>query len=184
MKAGAIILPGVGAFGEAMLNLRRLDLIFPIKDFVDSGKFLMGICLGMQLLLSESEEFGNHKGLGIIEGRIVRFPARNKNGQRIKVPHIGWRQIYRTETEAENAWMKTPLSGTSDNDFMYFIHSYYALPARQDLILSVTTYGGTEFCSAIGWKNVFAFQFHPEKSGANGINIYHNLKSLIESGGK
>lgn len=184
MNAGAIILPGVGAFGDAMQNLRKLDLISPIKDFVKSGKLLMGICLGMQLLLSESEEFGSHKGLDIIKGRVIRFPAADESGKRIKVPHIGWRQIYRTDTPAEDAWRGTPLCGIPDREFMYFIHSYYALLAKQDLTLSATTYRGMEFCSAISCKNVFAFQFHPEKSGANGINIYNNLKCLMESGGK
>ena len=172
-NAEALILPGVGAFGNAMANLSKMDLINPILDHIQSGKPFMGICLGMQLLFTESSEFGNHKGLGIIEGSVAKFfnPSRE-----ITIPQIGWNQI----KEPNNVdWNNSPLKNISDNSFMYFVHSYYAIPSNINQILTLTNYEEIEYCSAVNFKNIFATQFHPEKSGALGVSIYSEfLKPL------
>lgn len=181
MVADAAILPGVGAFGDAMNNLRNLDLITPIKEFIKSGKPFMGICLGMQLLLSESEEFGNHKGLNIIEGCVAKFPAKNSSNKKNNVPQIGWNQIFRPSFAKETYWNKSPLKNIKNGEFMYFVHSYYPIPVNTETVLSTTTYEETKFCSSIKWRNVFAFQFHPEKSAREGIKIYKNWASIIKN---
>jgi len=169
-NADAIILPGVGAFGKAMENLNQLDMVEPLKDFVASGKPLLGICLGLQLLFEESEEFGNHKGLGFIKGVIKKFPKENKNGELLKVPYIGWNQIYRSV----NNWKNTPLKDLMNREYMYFVHSYYAFPENKEDILSLAKYGNIEFCSSIKRDNILATQFHPEKSADSGLSIYKN----------
>ncbi|MCX5855348.1 MAG: imidazole glycerol phosphate synthase subunit HisH [Deltaproteobacteria bacterium] len=173
--AGAMILPGVGAFGEAMVNLRILDLIEPIKDFIASGRKFMGICLGMQLLLSESEEFGRHKGLNVIEGTVKKFQGHTDI--RIKVPQIGWNQIF---PASEDSWTASPLRGLKSGEFMYFIHSYYVEPSDIKVVLSHTKYHSTEYCSSLLRNNVFAAQYHPEKSGMKGLNIYRNWALSIK----
>ena len=180
MDADGLILPGVGAFGDAMDNLRRLDLIDPIKDYIRSEKQFMGICLGMQLLFSKSEEFGNFKGLDIINGSVVRFPIINSNNEKIKVPQVGWNQIYKPSAKKKH-WDKSPLKNINDGEFMYFVHSYYPKPLTTAVVLSTTTYEETQFCSSILWKNVFACQFHPEKSSSEGIKIYKNWVSIIKN---
>jgi glutamine amidotransferase len=179
MNSDGVILPGVGAFGDAMDNLKRLDLINPIKDFIGSGKPLMGICLGMQLLMSESEEFGKREGLDIIKGAVVKFPAIDDKGNKSKVPQVGWNGIHRSRIGEDDVWDGTPLQDINESEFMYFVHSFYVVPANKTVMLSVTDYEGTQFCSSIAWKNIFAFQFHPEKSAQEGIKIYKNWASII-----
>lgn len=178
MDADAVILPGVGAFGGAMENLKRLDLEFPLKDFIATGKPFMGVCLGLQLLFSESEEFGRHKGLGIIEGSVVRFPAQTAVGEPVKVPHIGWNRIHKPSGKD---WDNSPLRNLNEGEFMYFVHSYYPEPLSKDVILSITDYEGVQFCSSISQKNVFACQFHPEKSAKAGLEIYKQWAGLIKT---
>jgi len=179
IKAQALILPGVGAFGEAMENLHKLDLVQPLRDFASSGKPFMGICLGMQLLFSESEEFGHHEGLNLIEGTIRKFPTISENLEKVKVPQIGWNQIFRP-SELRNRWDNSPLSQVVSGEFMYFIHSYYASPFNSDDILSVTDYEGIKYCSAVIKDNIFATQFHPEKSAKEGIKIYQYWANIVE----
>ena len=178
LEADAAILPGVGAFGEAMRNLNKLELILPIKKFIESGRPFMGICLGFQLLFSQSEEFGKHKGLGLIEGVVTRFPNKNNNNEIIKVPQIGWNKIYLPKTNTR--WKGGPLDKIKNNEYMYFIHSYFAKPINNKFIFSSTNYGGIEYCSSISYNNIFATQFHPEKSGKEGIRIYKNWSKLIK----
>ena len=174
-KADAAILPGVGAFGDAMKNLDRLGLAKVINKFIKSGKPFMGICLGMQLLFSESEEFGRHKGLNIIKGKVKKFIKKNRQ---IKVPQIGWNHIY--PIPEDNNWQNSPFKNISFREFMYFVHSYYVDPVDKKNILSLTEYEGVEYCSSILHKNIFATQFHPEKSGLEGIKIYKNwINSII-----
>ena len=173
LNADAAILPGVGAFGMAMNNISKLDLLIPIKEFVNSGKPFMGICLGMQLLFAESEEFGNNKGLRLIEGRVTNFRSNFNHRNKIKVPHMGWNRISKTNS-SKNIWRGSPLRGIKENEYMYFVHSYYAEPEDDNIILSIANYGGIEFCSSILHKNIFATQFHPEKNGIEGIKIYSN----------
>jgi len=168
-SADALILPGVGAFNEAMNNLKKLDIISAIKDKVNEGNPLFGVCLGQQLLFTESEEFGAGKGLDLIPGVIKRFPELFEE-RKIKVPHIAWNKIYR----AEQDWSDTPLKELRNDDFMYFIHSYYVKPLSDSCIITKTNYDGIEFCSAVSEKNIFSTQFHPEKSAEKGISIYKN----------
>ena len=172
LNADAVILPGVGAFGDAMANLATLDLISPLKDFVDSGRPLMGICLGLQLLFSESEEFGKFKGLDIIHGSVMRFRNEGSESEIIKVPHIGWNQMLKSVNVA--LWDNSPLCGISDGEYVYYAHSYYVVPENSAMTLAVSNYGGTEFCSGIINENIFALQFHPEKSAHEGIKIFRN----------
>jgi glutamine amidotransferase len=168
-KADAFILPGVGAFIEAMNNLKNLDLIEVIKGKVNDGTPIFGICLGLQLLFTESEEFGDENGLNLIGGSIKRFPS-ILNDRKIKVPHISWNRIYKKKRD----WNSSPLKHLTDNDYMYFVHSYYVLPSNEDFTLTLTNYDGIEYCSSIQFKNIFATQFHPEKSAIKGLKIYEN----------
>jgi glutamine amidotransferase len=138
---------------------------------VAAGKPFMGICLGLQLLFTESEEFGVSKGLNLVEGVIRKFSNKDANGDVLKVPQIAWNQIRPAEA---NAWASSPLHSCTDGSYMYFVHSFYAQPASQEAVLSVTDYGGLNYCSSIIKENIFACQFHPEKSGLPGIDIYKN----------
>jgi imidazole glycerol-phosphate synthase subunit HisH len=168
LAADALILPGVGAFKAAMDNLDKLGLVNPIKKYITSGKPFMGVCLGLQLLFEVSEEFGHHNGLGIIKGVVKRFET-SKGGNE-KIPQISWNTIQSETT----SWDNTPLKHLKENAFMYFVHSYYVIPKEQQVVLSTTPYCGIEYCSSIKINNIFATQFHPEKSGELGLEIYKN----------
>ncbi|CAB1057783.1 Imidazole glycerol phosphate synthase amidotransferase subunit HisH [Olavius sp. associated proteobacterium Delta 1] len=182
IKADAVILPGVGAFGDAMENLQKLDLIEPLHDAA-RFKPLMGICLGMQLLMSESEEFGNYKGLGIIPGRSVRFENPiGEGGRAMKVPHVGWNQILSaTKNYSVSDWDQSLLKGIGEGEYMYFVHSFYVQVDDRSVEHSISTYGNIEFCSSLRLKQIFASQFHPERSGVSGLRIYHNFKNMIHN---
>lgn len=173
-SADAIVLPGVGAFTDAINNLYNLNLINPIKKFVDSGKPFLGICLGLQLLFSESEEFGISKGLGLVKGRVKRFNNNNKEGDTRKVPQIAWNQIHKIDGKL---WENTPLSDIDEGAFMYFIHSFYVEP-EEPVGLSQTTYDGQHYVSSIQKNNIFACQFHPEKSAQEGLKIYNSWAKI------
>jgi len=176
--ADAVILPGVGAFGDAMASLRKLDLVDLLRDLAASDIPLMGICLGVQLLMTESYEFGSHQGLGIISGPVVRFDNPQEDGKILKVPHIGWNRIYRgkdNRDEGADPWTDTLLAGLAEGQCMYFVHSYIVQPEDPAVILTTTHYGHIEFCSGLRKGNVFACQFHPERSGSQGLKIYRNL---------
>ncbi len=172
-EADGIILPGVGAFGEAMDNLSRLDLVEPLKDYIKRGKPFLGVCLGMQLLFTESEEFGSNKGLGIIDGTIKKFPLKSESGINLKVPQIAWNQVYKNPTTSQY-WSESPLRDVENGEYMYFVHSFYAKPEHHSNILTTTSYEDFEYCSSVFKDNVYATQFHPEKSAEEGIRIYHN----------
>jgi glutamine amidotransferase len=178
LGADAAILPGVGAFGAAMDNLRKLDLVSPILEFIASGKPFMGICLGMQLVFEESEEFGTHKGLGLVRGRVKRFSNGAEAGKAIKVPQIGWNRIAPPKDRPQ-AWKGTALGDVTPGEYMYFVHSYYTVPSDPQDALTITEYEGTEYCSAIKRGNLFASQFHPEKSAVEGLKIYRSWASSI-----
>jgi len=178
-ESDAAILPGVGAFGEAMETLEKLDLIKPIKEYIDTGKSFMGICLGFQLLFSESEEFGLHKGLGIFEGMVKKFSITSINGGNVKIPQIGWNQIY----NYGNSWELSPLVGIDEGEYMYFVHSYYVEPVDDKIKMTKTIYECFEYCSSINKGNVFATQFHPEKSAKEGLKIYKNWARQINNRG-
>ena len=173
-EADAVILPGVGAFGDAMKNLREHNLVDVLERSCRTKPF-MGICLGLQLLFDESHEFGHHNGLGIISGCVKKFPSQ-KDGSRIKVPQIGWNKI--------SFPMNEPIfDGIPKNSFFYFIHSYYVNPNNDNDLLASTNYEKIEYCSAVKNDNIIAFQFHPEKSGELGLNIYKNWKKKIQQKG-
>ncbi|HTN43331.1 MAG TPA: imidazole glycerol phosphate synthase subunit HisH [Nitrospiria bacterium] len=160
--ASHVVLPGVGAFPDCMRNLEELGLIDPVLRTLSSGKPFLGVCLGLQLLFTESEEFGLHKGLGWIRGRVVRFPDAG-----LKVPHMGWNTL-----EIRQA---TPLlQGLPMDAMFYFVHSYYGVPDDSAVIASTTEYG-QPFASSIAVGNVFACQFHPEKSQAVGLKLLRNF---------
>jgi glutamine amidotransferase len=173
-SADALILPGVGAFSDAMTNLNELNLINPIKEFVATGKPFLGICLGLQLLFSESEEFGQNKGLGLVKGLVKRFYNTNKEGEIRKVPQIAWNQIYKINA---NSWMNTPLQDIKEGEFMYFVHSFYVVP-EEAVGLSETNYDGQSYISSIQKNNLFACQFHPEKSATEGLKIYNTWANI------
>jgi len=180
MNSDAAILPGVGAFGNCMDNLKKLDLISPIHDFVATGKPFLGICLGLQLLFTESEEFGVSKGLDLVKGNVVKFPNKTTEGKLIKVPQIGWNHIHNPSDSNDNRWSRSILKDTTPKEFMYFVHSYYVKPDNDEDILTMTNYEGIEYCSGVMKNNITAFQFHPEKSGNEGIKIYQNWSSEIK----
>lgn len=169
-SADAIVLPGVGAFSDAMKNLHELDLVNQILKYVESGKPFLGICLGLQLLFSESEEFGITKGIGLVKGRVKRFNNTNRYGETRKVPQIAWNQISKING---NSWSNTPLNDTKEEEFMYFVHSFYVEP-EESVGLSQTNYDGQVYVSSIQKNNLFACQFHPEKSAQEGLRIYDN----------
>jgi glutamine amidotransferase len=172
------ILPGVGAFGEAMENMRRLGLDGAVKRFLDTGRPFMGVCLGLQLLFEESEEFGSHRGLGLIRGSVRRFPGHSSSGETIRVPQIGWNQIRPAHGRAGD-WDPSPLRGIAEGEYMYFVHSYYVAPAESADALSMTRYEGLEYCSSVRRENLFASQFHPEKSAREGLRVYRNWADTI-----
>ncbi|MFO0774411.1 MAG: imidazole glycerol phosphate synthase subunit HisH [Nitrospiraceae bacterium] len=160
--ASHVVLPGVGAFPDCMRHLEEFDLVDPVRQAVASGKPFMGICLGLQLLFAESEEFGVHKGLGILRGRVVRFPVQSSSqNAALKVPHMGWNNL--TVTSAA-----PPLQGLAPGSAVYFVHSYYVVPDQPEIVATTTDYGGS-FCSSVWRDNIFACQFHPEKSQAVGL---------------
>ena len=174
LNSNLIVLPGVGAFGDAMDSLNELDLSNTIKEVANSETLIVSICLGMQLLMSKSCEFGEHKGLDIIKGEVL--PLKNNN-KKVKIPQVGWNKISKY-TSYNLDWGNSPLKTLPENTYMYFVHSFYISPAKKDLILSTTNYGGIKFCSSIQSNNIFGFQFHPERSGHNGLQIYRNLAEL------
>ena len=167
----AAVLPGVGSFPNAMNNLKKYSLDEPIIEFVKTGKPLMGICLGMQLLLENSEEFGGSKGLSVIEGSTIRFDNHNSINT---IPHVGWNSI-KINHDASNAH---PLRGIKDGDFFYFVHSLYVKPNNGSSVVTYTTHDDFEFCSSISYENIFASQFHPEKSGEKGLRILKNFFTI------
>lgn len=178
LASDGAILPGVGAFGDSMETLGNLDLVAPILDFIASKKPFLGICLGLQLLFTESEEFGAHKGLGVIPGRVTRFPNLPRGANTSKVPQVGWNQIFPATTGT--AWQVSPLASLTPGEYMYFVHSFYCVPADPAATLTVTDYEGTVYCSGVARENVFAVQFHPEKSAACGLEIYRNWARTIQ----
>ena len=168
-KSKSIILPGVGAFNQAIKNIKKKKLFKVVLDFYSSGKPIIGICLGMQILFEESEENLNTKGFGIIKGVVRELNNANKN----KVINIGWRKI--KVRKFKNAYMNS----LSNNKKFYFIHKFVCVPNDENIILANSNYFNKKFCAAVKYENVEAYQFHPEKSGINGIKIYKNLKKKI-----
>lgn len=163
-----LILPGVGAFGDAMQHLKESEMDSAIIDFVSTNRPLLGICLGMQLLFNSSKEFGEHKGLGLIDGEVVPF-NREKFDHKLKVPHMGWNEIFKKKN--------TPLfNGLRDEFYLYFVHSYHVQCDNRYVIGK--SYYGYEFVSAVNRDNIYGIQPHPEKSHKNGLKIIENFIEL------
>jgi len=164
--ADKVVLPGVGAFGDAIAELKRQQLVEPIKRAIDSGKPFLGICLGLQMLFDVGYEDGRHEGLGILRGEVVKFKVPHE----YKVPHMGWNQL---------TMRRRPpiLEGLAEGAFVYFVHSYYVVPTDPGVIATETPYP-ENFVSSIWRDNLFATQFHPEKSQADGLRILKNFAEL------
>jgi glutamine amidotransferase len=161
-EAEALVVPGVGAASDTMLNLRRHSLVDPIREYIASGRPFLGVCMGQQALFDVSEEGGEHECLGILPGRIVRLP---ENG--LKIPHMGWNTVRQVRPH--------PIfEGIPDNSYFYFVHSYCPRPDDPTVVIGETEYGGG-FPSVVARDNIVATQFHPEKSGEMGLRMYENF---------
>ncbi|HOM02367.1 MAG TPA: imidazole glycerol phosphate synthase subunit HisH [Acetivibrio sp.] len=169
LNADSVVLPGVGAFADAMASLSQSGMIEVIRKVIDSGKPFLGICLGMQLLFDYSEEGGENKGLGILRGAIKQLPF----GMNLKVPHMGWNCL-----ELKNN--SSLFEGLPQKPYVYFVHSYYLDTDDEDIVIAKTNYG-INFSVAVQKKNVFATQFHPEKSGEVGLEILRNFAGIISN---
>jgi imidazole glycerol-phosphate synthase subunit HisH len=164
--ASKVVLPGVGAFEDAIAELRRLKLDRPVLESIESGKPFLGICLGLQLLFDVGYENGRHTGLGVLPGEVVRFEL----PKGFTVPHMGWNQLAIRR--------RAPiLDGIDEGTYVYFVHSYYVVPKDAEVIATETDYGGA-FCSMVWRDNIYATQFHPEKSQAEGLRILKNFAEL------
>ncbi|MFN3813748.1 MAG: imidazole glycerol phosphate synthase subunit HisH [Aquificaceae bacterium] len=164
-RGEALALPGVGAFKDAITNLKRLGLYTPIVKYIESGKPFLGICLGLQLLFERSYEFGEEKGFGVFEGDVVLLP------KKVKIPHIGWNQVWKKKDSKL-------FESINDGDYFYFVHSYHVLPRKKDIIATTTDYG-VDFVSSVEYESVFAVQFHPEKSQRVGLKLLGNFKKVV-----
>ncbi|OGP82676.1 MAG: imidazole glycerol phosphate synthase, glutamine amidotransferase subunit [Deltaproteobacteria bacterium RBG_13_65_10] len=171
--AAAVVLPGVGAFGDCMANLEKGALREPVVESIRAGKPFLGICLGLQLLFTQSEEFGRQKGLDLVPGRVVRFPSTAPSGEVLKVPHIGWNQLH---------WRSRAriFEDVPEEGYLYFVHSYYVEPEDPSWIAGTTQYG-LPFTSAIARDNVWGVQFHPEKSQSLGLSILDRFGRLCRT---
>ena len=165
LDSDGVILPGVGAFGDAMNHLKNKNLVSVIHQYVDSGKIIFGICLGLQLLYSKSYEMGENEGLDLIAGEVIPFDLHKVD----KVPQIGWNNVAFQNDE------HFLVQNVPNEAYFYFVHSYYGVPAMQENILGVTTYGEISYASMIAKNNIIATQFHPEKSSKYGIQMYQNF---------
>ena len=173
LSADKLVLPGVGAFGKAMEELDKRSLIKVIQTFVKLNKPLLGICLGMQLLFDEGYEFGQFKGLGIISGSVISIINAENKKQNLKVPHIGWSNIYINKNENEN--MLNFKNLIHKNDYFYFVHSYMGVPKSEKHLLAYLYYANEKIPAIVGKNMVLGCQFHPEKSGKTGLKLIRNF---------
>jgi len=181
-SADRLILPGVGAFGEGIAKLREKGIHEAIYKFVRTGRPLFGICLGMQLIFDVSHEFGIHKGLGLIRGKVIRFQDPREGEPHFKIPHIAWSKIeypVLIKNIKNSPWQGTILQGLNSGGYFYFVHSFICVPEDTTCVLAESTYGIDRFCSVVHKDNIWGCQFHPERSGNNGINIYKNFLFYI-----
>ena len=171
--AERLVLPGVGAFGHCMSELKARGLIQPLLDFAASGRPFLGICVGMQVMLSVGEEFGEHAGLGLIPGRVRAIPKTNASGKANILPSIGWMPL-----KASSSWNGTLLTHIGEQSPMYFVHSFAAEPEDASAKLAVYDFGGSQVTAAIGKGNLIGLQFHPEKSAAAGLTLIKEFSVL------
>lgn len=175
LRAERLVLPGVGAFGDCVSALNSRGFKQAIIEFADTGKPLLGICVGMQLLCEVGEEYGEHEGLGLIEGRVKHITALSSEGFDHKIPHIGWRELELPRQQNKEWWSKTPFEDVEPGECAYFVHSYTAVPVHDNNRLVDSYYGGTRIAAAIRKGHIFGTQFHPEKSGQVGLKIIKNF---------
>ena len=168
-KADKVVLPGVGNFGDCMQNLERFGLVPVIREIASGGKPFLGICVGLQLLFEESEESPGVKGLGILKGRILRIPER----ENLKIPHMGWNSIHLIRQNGSGRLFR----GIPEQSYVYFVHSYYLKAADEGIVTATTEYGVTIHAS-VEKGNLFACQFHPEKSSTVGLQILKNFAEI------
>lgn len=173
--ASRLVLPGVGAFSDSMQELKNRDMIEAILSYAKSGKPLLGICLGMQMLLDTSEEFGNWGGLALIPGKVIGIPKTGMDGKSHKIPHIGWNQLI---SEHEECWERTVLDSITKGSSVYFVHSFMAVPTHEEHRLADCDYDGRQVCAVVQRENIIGCQFHPEKSGPTGLQIIRNFLSF------
>jgi glutamine amidotransferase len=170
-NAERLVLPGVGAFGKVKELLHSNGMHDAVRNFISKGNPFLGVCVGMQMLMQSSEEFGDHKGFGIFNGRVIKIPTTSTNNKPHPVPHIGWSELIPTLC----SWDNTILSGLNSANSVYFVHSFHANPDNQKDCIATCNYNGRTLTAAIMKDNVIGVQFHPEKSGALGISILHNF---------
>jgi len=171
-----VVLPGVGAFAHGMTELRRNGLDEVVQEVARGGIPVLGICLGMQMLLDGSEEFGETVGLGLIPGSVVELPAKTREGEPQKIPHIGWGSL--VFPEGSTSWAGTPLANVMAGDSVYFVHSFMAGPGNRDHLIANCLYRGVSVTAAVRCERVFGVQFHPEKSGEVGLTILRTFLAL------
>lgn len=172
LDADRLVLPGVGAFADGMDGLRKLDLIEPIRRYAKTGKPFLGICLGMQMMMDRSYEFGEYEGLGLISGDVQPIPRQGSNGIPHKIPHVGWSELRMSQRNGAGG---TILDNITEGSAVYFVHSYAVVPSSVNDRLANTTYDGLELAAVIGRGRMFGCQFHPERSGAIGLTIIQNF---------
>ena len=176
LSAARVVLPGVGAFAHGMAELRSRGLDVIVRKVAAQGSVLLGICLGMQMLLDESDEFGKTEGLGIIPGRVVPILPTTTDGFSMKIPHIGWNNLVFPEN-LEN-WEDSLLQEINLGEAVYFVHSFMAVPNNPKHLIANCVYGGVPLAAVIGRDNIYGCQFHPEKSGEIGLKVLHKFLSI------
>lgn len=175
-SADRLVLPGVGAFADGMAGLRERGLIEPIREYAAKERPFLGICLGMQMMMDIGEEFGHHEGLGLIGGKVVQISTTTTAGEPLKIPLIGWNAL--EVPQSRDSWEHTILQGTAPHSYLYFVHSYAAVPTQPEHLLAITRYGGHDITAAISSGYVYGCQFHPERSGETGLRIVEAFLSL------
>lgn len=178
VKAERLVLPGVGAFSDGMKGLEAKNLCSAIQEFALKERPFLGICLGMQMMLDESDEFGFYKGLGLIRGRVKKIEETTLEGIPHKIPHIGWNKLMLPEKKANSWWNNTILDGINECDMTYFVHSFTAVPENSENRLADTFYGGRLISAVIHKGYIYGCQFHPEKSGKIGLRIIDRFLSI------
>jgi imidazole glycerol-phosphate synthase subunit HisH len=177
MGAQAVVIPGVGAFGDCINALRAKGFEDPIKELAASGAWVLGICVGMQVMASYSDEFGHHEGLGIVPGVVRLIPDQTPQGQKLKRPHMGWSNLYGDPAK----WAQGPLTGVNQTSPVSFLHSYHLVPDDPEHLLAHAVYGGHDIVAAVQAKRAFGLQFHPEKSGYTGLQVLKNFVGMVQA---
>jgi len=176
-KSDRLVVPGVGAFGSCMQALNDHRMLDPLKEYIRTERPMLGICVGMQMLLESSSEFGEQAGLGVFPGRVDRIPAAGVDNRKHKVPLIGWTPLLPANNDPDR-WKNTILSDLEPGEHAYFVHSYAAYPTNPEDILASTEYGGHPIAAVIGGNHIYGCQFHPEKSGPTGLKVLSGFMSI------